>query len=49
MVSLHNTVAKANEMLVQESKKHGNLRRTTDSSGWDLGHGPDHFQVTLVE
>ncbi len=42
----HDTAGKADEMLVEEVKRHEKLRRPKGSSGWDLGHGPDQLQVT---
>lgn len=42
----HDTAGKADEMLVEEAKRHEKLRRSKGSSDWDLGHGPDQLQVT---
>ena len=42
----HDTAGKADEMLVEEAKRHEKLRRPKGSSGWDLGHGPDQLQMT---
>ena len=44
----HDTTGKADEMLVEEAKRHEKLRSPKGSSGWDLGHGPDQLQVTTV-
>jgi hypothetical protein len=45
-VQQHDTAGKADEMLVEEAKRHEKLRRSKGSSDWDLGHGPDQLQVT---
>ena len=45
-VQHHDTVGKADEMLVEEAKRHEKLRRSKPSSGWDLGHGPEQLRVT---
>ena len=35
-VQQHDTAGKADEMLVEEAKRHEKLRRSKGSSGWDL-------------
>jgi hypothetical protein len=45
-VQQHDTAGKADEILVEEAKRHEKLRRSKGSSDWDLGHGPDQLQVT---
>ena len=42
----HDTAGKADEMLVEEAKRHEKLRRSKGSSGWDLGNGPEQLRVT---
>ena len=45
MVQQHDTAGKADEMLVEEVKRHEKLRRSKGSSGWDLGNGPEQLRV----